>query len=124
VSRGRLEQLQWFGLLAGPLAFAVWHVLAVGLTLANCNPAGNRWGVPQHTLIAVLMAVAALVVVLGQGAAVLAFRETRGVDWEGDPPLGRIRFLATAALLVGPLFLALVLLGGIGALAHADCHQA
>src|SRR5581483_1801217 len=34
-----LEALQWFGLFAGPLAFAAEHVLGLGATLARCNPA-------------------------------------------------------------------------------------
>ena len=35
----RLEALLWFGLLGGPLAWAVLHVLSVEVELARCNPA-------------------------------------------------------------------------------------
>jgi hypothetical protein len=66
---------------------------------------------------------AALVVVLAEAAAVAAFTATREIDKEGEPPLGRIRFLSAAALAIGPLFLALVLLGGIGAAVHPACRQ-
>jgi hypothetical protein len=121
VTRSRLEACQWFGLFAGPIAFAVEHVVGVMATLANCNPA--RFDVPQHPVQLAASAAAALVVVLGEGAAFLAFSETRQVDWEDDPPLGRIRFLSTAALVIGPLFLTLVLLDGLGAAAHPDCRQ-
>jgi hypothetical protein len=122
VTRTRLETCQWVGLLAGPIAFALEHVVGVMAALANCHPA--RFDVPQHPVQLAASATAALVIVLAEGAAYLAFRESRRAGWEGDPPLGRIHFLSTAALVVGPLFLTLVLLGGLGAAAHPNCHQA
>lgn len=121
MTRARLEACQWLGLLAGPIAFAVQHVLGVGATLADCNPGGI--GAPVHALQAAATTIAALVVLAGEAAALLAFRATREVEIEGDPPLGRIRFLTTAALAIGPLFLTLVLLDGIGVLAHSTCRQ-
>jgi hypothetical protein len=124
VTRTRLEALQWFALFAGPLAFAGQHVAEVFGSMADCNPAGSRWGVPQHPVQVGLTVAAALVVLAAEGAAYLAFRATADVDQEGAPPLGRIRFLSTAALVIGPLFLALVLLSGLGAAAHPNCHQA
>ena len=124
MTRTRLEALQWFGLFAGPLAFAAQHVAEVFASLADCNPAGSGWGVPQHGIQIGLTAAAALVVVAAEAAAFAAFRETRELGHEDEPPLGRIRFLATASLVIGPLFLALVLLSGLGAVAHPNCHQA
>jgi hypothetical protein len=121
VTRGRLELLQWFGLLAGPAAFMVEHVVGFFATAADCNPV--QWSVPQHPIELAMMAAAALVILSGEGAALLAFRETRSAGWESEPPLGRIHFLSTAALIVGPLFLTLVLLSGLGAAAHPNCHQ-
>jgi hypothetical protein len=123
MTRPSLESLQWFGLLAGPLAFLCEHVVGVGATFADCSPAGSGWAVPMHSIQIGVTAAAAVVIVLAEVAAVLAFRATQGVDKEGEPPLGRIRFLSTAALAIGPLFLALVLLGGVGAAVHANCHQ-
>jgi hypothetical protein len=124
VTRTRLEALQWFALFAGPLAFAGQHVAEVFTSLADCNPAGASWAVPQHSVQIGLTVAAALVVAAAEGAAYLAFRETSDVETEGAPPLGRIRFLATAALVIGPIFLALVLLSGLGAAAHPNCRQA
>jgi amino acid transporter len=123
MTRPSLETLQWTGLLAGPLAFACEHVVGVGVTLAACSPAGSRWSVPMHGVQIAVAVAAAVVVVLAEAAAVIAFRETRHVEIESEPPLGRIRFLSTAALAVGPLFFALVLLGGIGAAVHPACRQ-
>jgi len=121
VTRPRLELLQWFALFGGPIAFAVEHVVGFFTVSADCNPV--TWTVPQHPIELAAMAAAALVIVSAQGAAFLAFRETRSAGWESEPPLGRIHFLSTAALIVGPIFLTLVLLSGLGAAAHPNCHQ-
>jgi hypothetical protein len=123
VTRARLELLQWFGLFAGPLAFAIDHVVAYASVAADCNPAGSDWTVPQHPIQLTATALAAVVIVAAEGAAFLAYRETQDVSQEGEPPLGRIRFLSTAALIIGPIFLTLVLLGGLGGAAHVNCRQ-
>ncbi len=123
MTRPSLESLQWFGLLAGPLAFLCEHVVGVGTTFADCSPAGSGWAVPMHGIQVGMTAAAAVVIVLAEAAALVAFRATRDVDKEGEPPLGRIRFLSTAALGIGPIFLTLVLLGGVGAAVHPACHQ-
>jgi hypothetical protein len=115
----RLEALQWFGLLGGPAAWAVQHVIGIEVVLARCNPA--RLGVSVHAWQLAATGAAAAVVVAAEVAAWLAFSATRDVSWEGDPPRGRIRFLSTAALLLGPIFLTLVLLNGIGAVSHGAC---
>ena len=123
-SRPSLEMLLWFSLLAGPLAFAVSHVVGVGATFATCSPAGSRWSVPMHGIQLGVAAGAALVIVLAELAGIAAFIATRQVDKEGEPPLARIRFLSAAALAIGPIFLTLVLLGGIGAAVHPACRKA
>jgi hypothetical protein len=115
----RLEALQWFGLLGGPAAWAVEHVLGVQVVLGHCDPA--RLGLSTHAWQLTAMGLAAAVVVAAEAAAWLAFSATSDVDWEGDPPRGRIRFLSTAALVLGPIFLTLVLLSGLGAGAHQGC---
>jgi hypothetical protein len=124
MTRARLEALQWFGLFAGPLVFAAQYVAQLFTVYANCSPAGSRWSVPQHGLQLGFTIAAAAVIAAAEAAALLAFRATRDVDQEGDPPLGRIHFLALASLVIGPLLLALVLLGGLGAVFHPSCRQA
>jgi hypothetical protein len=123
-SRLALEGLQWFGLFAGPLAFAGEHVIGVGATLATCNPGTQGWDVAEHTVQLAAMGVAALVVLVGEAAAYLVFLATKDVDLEGDPPCGRMRFLSTAALVIGPIMLTIVLLSGLGAYSHNPCRQA
>lgn len=123
-SRISVEALQWFGLLAGPLAFAAAHVAGFFLAASECNPAASLWQVPVHAVELGVTALAALVVVAAEAAAALAYAATNGIDREAPGPPGRIRFLATAALVVGPIFLALVLLGGVGSTFHPECRQA
>lgn len=115
----RLEALQWFGLVGGPIAWAVEHVLGVSFVLARCDPVIAPISVRAAVLAATGVAFA--IVLAAEWAAWTAFSETRDVDWEGDPPRGRIHFLATAALAMEPIFLALVLLTGIGAAVHGGC---
>jgi hypothetical protein len=124
MSRTRLEALQWFALFAGPLAWAGQHVVSYGFAAAQCNPAGRTWVVHLHVAAGVALGLALAVVLAGELCAFLAFRGTSDVGIEDDPPPGRIRFLSYAALVIGPLFLTLVLLDGIGPLAHPDCVQA
>jgi hypothetical protein len=55
---------------------------------------------------------------------VTVVRRTRGVSYDADdPPLARIRFLALAALLANAVFLMIVLLAGVAALANVVCRQ-
>jgi hypothetical protein len=117
----RLETLPWFGLLGAPLAWAIQHVVGVEVVLGRCNPA--RLGVPVHAWQLTTMGVAIAVILAAEAAAWLAFAATRDVSWEGDPPRGRVHFLSTAALLLGPIFLTLVLLSGLGAAAHGACSS-
>lgn len=118
-----LEVLQWCGLFAGPLAFAAEHVAGLGASLAQCNPAGSHWTVQPHVVQLTAMAIAVAVAVVGEGAALLAFLGTREADFEDDPPPGRIHFLAAAGLVLGPIFVALLLMNGVGAATYPDCSQ-
>jgi hypothetical protein len=117
----RLETLQWFGLLGAPLAWMVQHVVGIESALGRCNPA--RLGLSVHAWQLTAMGLAAAVILAAEAAAWAAFSATRDVSWEGDPPRGRIHFLSTAALVLGPIFLTLVLLSGLGAAAHGACSS-
>jgi hypothetical protein len=120
-----LEALQWFGLLAPAVAFAGEHVIGFGATLVQCNPAGGTgWSIEPRLYQLATTAVSAGIVVLAIVASALAYLATKELHYEDDPPRGRVRFLSTAALVSGPLFLALILLNGIGASVPPTCHQA
>ncbi len=113
------ETLQWIGLLAAPLAWAVQLVAGFGASVAACSAGGRDVSLVPWELA--LTAAAAAVAVVGQAAAVLAWRATQRAD---SAPVSRMHFFADAALLGNTLFLAMILLGGITAAHLAPCRQA
>ena len=118
----RLEILQWTGLLAGGLVWAAQHVIGYGVTEAACGAGAARYGISNDVWQASLMA-AALVLILGAEAAALAvFFATRPTSYESEPPPGRIRFFAIAAMAANALFLLIVLLDGFAAIFSVECR--
>lgn len=117
-----LEFLQWYGLLGAAIVWAAQLVLAYGLTVARCG-AGGSFGLSLDGWEVVLMAVAVLLAALAECAAVAVFLETRPVEHDGPPPDGRRHFFATGAMVGNLLFLTVILLTGIGIVAHAPCLQ-
>jgi hypothetical protein len=119
---GRLELLQWYGLLGAALAWTVQLVLGFGVTIASCSTGGD-FGLPYDTWQVVLAAVAFMFAAVGEGAAVSVFLATRAVEHDGPPPDGRRRFFASAAMVGNVLFLMIILLSAIGLLSHSPCQQ-
>ena len=117
------EFLQWFGLLGAPLAWAVQFVVGFGVTDARCSPGSARWGVAVDTWEISLMVAAGAVVLLAELAAVSLYLTTRGVPYDGAPPVARRHFFVTASSLGNILFLAVVLMSGIAAVYHTPCGQ-
>jgi hypothetical protein len=122
VSR-RVETLIWIGLLAAPGAWTVQHVLGFGVADARCDPVGRAWDVPVGTWLIALTAAAGALAVAGLAASVVAFRQVREAGEDDPPPGGRERFMAVCGMVICPIFLALVLLDGLGALLLEGCHQ-
>jgi predicted branched-subunit amino acid permease len=106
--------LCWYGLLGAPFAWTVFHVIGVGIATGACSPwgvrgdAGAQPGSLILTFACVGLAFAALL------AAVVVFISTRGAEEEGPPPLGRIHFLSVVGLAIAPLFIAIILMAGLG----------
>jgi hypothetical protein len=63
---------------------------------------------------------AAVVAVAAIAAAIVTFRATRGAE---EPPAARIHFLAVIGITVGPLFLAMIVMSGLGAIFLPQCVQ-
>jgi hypothetical protein len=120
MSRARLELLQWFGLLAAPLAWAVQLVAGFGVADAACDGAGGVSVTPYETT---LTAVALGIALLAEAAAVVLFRELATVEEDAPGPAGRLRFFAVAALLGNVLFFVIILLSGVGSVVHLPCVQ-
>jgi hypothetical protein len=121
VRLGHLAVLQWVGLVLGGVVWFAYHIAGFGLTEATCDSAG--WNIDHDLWQALGMAVAAALV-LGAGAAAIAvLLATREASYESDPPAGRIRFIALAAVVANVLFFMIVLLDGLGAIFNVACRQ-
>ena len=121
-----LRRLMWFGLLGAPLAWTLQFLFGYGLTEVACDPGGDP-GAAVDGLTLVATAAAASVAILAELSAFKVFSETRRVEGEGGseepPPKGLVHFLATLGLLLGPLFLCIIVMNGVGAIVLANCHQ-
>jgi hypothetical protein len=112
----------WYAVLGAPVAWAAQFGISYWMTQAKCSVAGERWGISVDawtiglTVLSVGMAVGAGLVALG------LLRATAQENAEGAPPGGRTRFFALVGLAVTPLFLAIIVLNGIG-VAIQGCGQ-
>lgn len=122
-----MDALMWFGVLGAPFAWTVQFVVGYASLEAACNAAGQRWGVSPHAYTLTATIVGTVIAVLAGLAAIHAFRATRGSAGEGGsdeaPPKGRIHFMATVGITITPLFLFIILMGGLGATFFPPCHQ-
>ena len=118
----RASLLMWVGVWAAPVAWALQHAAGVFLGIAQCGPNGARWQIQLTTLNVVVAVVAALVAIAGIVAAILAFRGTTDRS-DAPPPGSRIHFMAAMALAIGPLFLAIIVLNGLGTGLVDGCRQ-
>jgi hypothetical protein len=122
MSLRRLGTLQWLGLLAGAGAWTAQFLTGYWVTETRCR-GGVR--VSNDAWQAALMAAGVVCVLAAEAAAIAVLRRTRGASYAADgAPLGRIRFFAIAAAVANAVFLMIVLLSGLGALAGAVCRQA
>lgn len=117
------EPLLWFGVLGAPAAWALMHLVGVELAQANCRQAaqGEGWNVHFDAWTIAAFATLATIAIASEVAAVLTFRATR--DASSEPPRGRIHFLSVIGMTIGPLFVVLILMGGLGAVLLERCQQ-
>jgi hypothetical protein len=115
----------WAGIVAAPAAWTFQHVAGIQLRIAQChdNTAGPGGQVHVDTWTLVVTAAAAAVAVLGEIAAIGAWRATRGAEEDDAPPRGRIHFLGVVGLTISPLFLAIILMSGLGSVLLPRCVQ-
>jgi hypothetical protein len=119
VSRGRLELLQWLGLLAAPLAWTVQLVVGFGVTQAACGAVGGVSITPWEVALAAGCGAVALA---AQGCALVLFRSLRGVGYDDPGPPGRLYFFSVAALFGNTLFLVMIVLTVLGEVTHRSCR--
>lgn len=124
MSDRRLESLQWFGLFAGPLAWAMQLVFGFGISDAACSTGVAPLGFSRVGAVTTLTVAAALVAVLAELSAVAVFTALRHVDGDAPGPNGRRRFLAYAAMVANVVVFVAIVLGGIATVAHTGCRSA
>lgn len=124
MSLRRLAFLQWFGFLAGGTIWFAAFLAGIGTSVAVCNPASSRWGIPHHTVQTALLVFGGAVVLAAEAAAVAVFRATRNVTEQDPPPQGRLHFFAIGAMVGNLVFLVIILLSGIATIVDRACHQA
>jgi hypothetical protein len=113
--------LLWFGVLGAPLAWTGLHVVGFGASTAACSDFGARHSVDPNVWALALTVSTGLVAAGALAAAVVMWVATRTED--NAPPVGRMHFLATLGLILGPLFLFMILLAGLGATVLPQCVQ-
>jgi hypothetical protein len=121
----RADALMWFGVFGAPFAWTAQHVTGIILTIAACHDgtAGPDWRPPVDAVAAIVTAAAALIAVLALLSAVAAWRSVRDADDSDPPPAGRIHFLGIVGATISPLFLAIILMSGLGTISMAECVQ-
>jgi hypothetical protein len=135
VGRFTLRQLsvvQWIGVVVAPLAWTGQHVVGYGVGEARCK-VGANWGIGYDTWQVAILAAAVLLVLVSEAAAVTVFLATRETNygdgppgdgrWGGAVPYSRLHFFATAAMVANVLFLTVILLDGVAAIADTLCAQ-
>jgi hypothetical protein len=122
MSEREASRLMWIGVWAPPVAWALQLAAGVMLGFARCGPNGDRWGISLGTWEVVSAVIAGAIAVAGTASAVLAFRGTNDRA-DAPPPGSRIHFMAAMALAIGPLFLAIIVLDGLGTGFGELCRQ-
>ena len=120
----QLSVVQWIGVVVAPLTWAAQHVVGYGVGEARGAVAGMRWGIHYHTWQLAILVVGVLLILLAEAAAVTVFLATRETNygdgppgdgrWGGAVPYSRLHFFAIAATVANVLFLAMILLDGLG----------
>jgi hypothetical protein len=110
----------WFALLGPPLAWTAQLIVGYGIEEADCGKAGEHWALHTTAWEAALLVLCGFVGVAGLVSAIALWR---GSERQEPDPRGRISFLAVSALLIDGLFLALILLTGIGTVVLDPCDR-
>ena len=114
--------LLWYAVLGAPIAWGLQFAISYWVTEAKCSVAGGRWGISVDAWVIVLTVLAAALAMGGWLVALGLFQATGDDELDSAPPGGRTRFLAALGLAIAPIFLAIILLNGIGAVVQS-CTQ-
>ena len=120
----RPELVQWYGLFGAAFAWTGQMVVGWGVAYADCAAASQRWGLDVVTWQIVLAAVGVTLAALAEVAAIRVLLDTRQLDYDDAPPLGRRHFFAYAAALGNLLFIGAIVLNAVGTLSNTTCRSA
>ncbi len=114
--------LLWFAVLGAPLAWGLQFGVGYWITQARCSP-GDAWGAAPDAWALVLTVLSAGLAIAAGATAAALFRATETADAKGAPPAGRTHFLATVGIAIAPLFVAIIVMNGVGVLTLSSCTQ-
>jgi hypothetical protein len=120
----RAELVQWYGLFGAALAWTAQHIVGFGVSYADCLDASRHWGLDVVTWMIVVTAVGLTFALLAEAASIKVLLDTRALDYDAAPPLGRRHFFAYAAALGNILFTTAIVLNCVGVLANTVCRPA
>jgi hypothetical protein len=126
LSARQLNGLVWFGVLGGPAAWASQFLFGMQFGLARCESPNGRFQFPVHAISVTLGAIAVLISVLAELAAIVVFRiadPDRVPSGVSQITAGRLRFLAAVGITVNPLALTISAMVAIGVPLLSLCHQ-
>jgi hypothetical protein len=113
--------IQWFAIVAPPLAWTAQLVVGYGFTIAACGAGGVSGGIGIHLWQGVAGAVAA-VIAAGAWAGAIMLHAATGRH-EVDDPVGRVRFMSTIGIVIGLIFLTLIGFTAAGELSLQGCRS-
>ena len=120
--RLHLDGLQWFGLLAAPLAWATQLVIGAFLAEAHCEV--TRWSTGWSSAEIALTAGAAVIALAAEAAAATVYFELRRTPEDAPGPPGRQHLFAVGGLVGNFLFLVAILLSGVTVVSTTACRPA
>jgi hypothetical protein len=120
----RPELVQWYGLFGAALAWTAQLIVGWGVAYADCTAASRHWGLDVTTWEIVLAVVGIAFAALAEAAAIRVLLDTRQLEYDDAPPLGRRHFFAYAAALGNILFIGAIVLNAVGALSNVTCRPA
>jgi Mn2+/Fe2+ NRAMP family transporter len=115
--------LLWFGVFGAASAWTLQHLSGYILSEATCDEAGREWNVHSDTWTLAITGLAAATACAAGIAALLTFRANRDADDDSPPPDGRYYFLSIIGMTITPLFLAMILMSGLGSALLTGCRQ-
>ena len=117
----RTTLLLWFGVMGGPLAWAVVHIAGYAFGIAQCDQPAGRWELPVHAWDVGIAAGGLAIGLAAMSVSLWIFFATREAD--NAPPQGRVHFLAVVGLVVNFLAIVIIILDGVGSPLTGLCHQ-